>query len=407
MKMQRKGSLIFGICTLFALCVVMVGVFAIFSYNQKSALAAKIGTMSLTVPGKARSGQSLVIVTIVNAPNVTVEALRPANGSMVWQQQISHQSSTGLNWTMVEASGTVYVVRWNTSDGSVYALSAINGHILWQKQTAPIFGVAPGQNNGLLYVATSNSSNSHPVSAISALRTNDGSQVWNVPVKELLTGSLVVTANALYTATIPLSNPSASTTVLALQLSNGNTLWQRSIAGSTPYPNGLEASNQVAYVVTTAHANGTVYALNATNGAQLWRYTNNSSGIVLSPHNANGAVYVEAFSGSSCALRSNDGKQLWCYQNSNNLFPLAAANGDIYATAYQSPRYSFCALKASNATRLWCSPVDSFAPIEAGTQNTVYTATVSNSLYAFQNNNGKLLWHKVMNGSIFGLGIAE
>ena len=308
---------------------------------------------------------------------------------------------------MVIASGTIYVVRWNTTGGSVYALSAGNGHILWQKQTAPIFGVAPGQNNGLLYVATSNFSNSHPIGAISALRASDGSQMWNVKMEQSLTGNLVVTANALYTAIIPPSNPSASTTVLALQLSNGTTLWKQSVAGSTPYPNGLEASNQAAFVVTTVNASGTVYALKATNGAQLWHYTNHSSGIVLSPQNANGAVYVAAFNGSSCAVRASDGKQLWCYQNSKNLFPVGAAYGDIYAGAYQSPSHSFCALRASNATRLWCSPVDSFAPIEAGTQDTVYAATTKNNLDAFHNSNGKLLWHKMMNGSIFGLGIAE
>ncbi len=406
MKMQHKSSLIFGLSALFALSVVITGVFAIFSYNQKSALAAKVGTLSQTVSGIAHSKQPILIVTIVNPPNVTVEAMRPATGSNIWQQVVSNQASKGKEWTMVVANGTVYVVRWNTTDGSVYALSAMNGHILWHKQTAPIFGVAPGQNNGLLYVATSNFSNSHPIGAISALRADNGSQVWNVPVKKMLTGGLVVTANALYTATIPLSNPSASTTVLALQLSNGNTLWKQSVAGSIPYPNGLEASNLAAFVVTTAHANGTVYALSATGGAQLWRYTNNSSGIVLSPRNANGAVYVAAFNGLFCSLQASDGKQLWCYQNSSNLFPIAAAYGDIYATAYQSSRYDFCALNASNATRLWCSPIDSFAPIETGTQNTVYTATVLNSLYAFQNSNGKPLWHKMMNGSIFGLGIA-
>ena len=91
--------------------------------------------------------------------------------------------------------------------------------------------------------------------------------------------------------------------------------WKSIPIGSRVDNNDLESSpavvNGVVYV--GSDSNGSVYALNASTGAQLWSFATGSS-LLASPAVANGVVYVEQYGGSNLyALNASTGAQLWSY----------------------------------------------------------------------------------------------
>ncbi|MGD0646004.1 MAG: PQQ-binding-like beta-propeller repeat protein, partial [Candidatus Bathyarchaeia archaeon] len=73
--------------------------------------------------------------------------------------------------------------------------------------------------------------------------------------------------------------------------------------------------NDVVYVGSEV---GEVYALNATNGIQLWSYPA-SNYVYSSPAVVNGVVYIGSDDGNVYALNANNGDKLWNYTTSNEV----------------------------------------------------------------------------------------
>jgi outer membrane protein assembly factor BamB len=90
-------------------------------------------------------------------------------------------------------------------------------------------------------------------------------------------------------------------------------------------------ANGVVYVGGEAYSNR-LYALNASSGALLWKYTTGDK-VVSSPAVANGVVYILSWDDNEYALNASTGALLWAtnlgggdFQDSST----AAANGVVY-----------------------------------------------------------------------------
>ena len=70
---------------------------------------------------------------------------------------------------------------------------------------------------------------------------------------------------------------------------------------------------------TSGPRTGILYALNASTGALLWKYT---TGVLLdsSPAVANGVVYVGSYDENLYALNASTGALLWKYTTAGRLF---------------------------------------------------------------------------------------
>ncbi len=186
-------------------------------------------------------------------------ALQAATGAMVWH--IAALDQTYNKFPSVGAmpidivDGVVYA---NTLQGIV-ARRVSNGTLLWQKKSVSFplpFLQQPIVSNGHVYIAANNG-------AISVLRAQDGSQVWQVS-NEPVINPLAVGSGFIYV--------NAPNKIYALREQDGTLAWQQPIdhhGTSSSIDTSMLVAQNIVYV---SKDNGGVQALRASDGKALWSY---------------------------------------------------------------------------------------------------------------------------------------
>jgi outer membrane protein assembly factor BamB len=134
-----------------------------------------------------------------------------------------------------------------------------------------------------------------------------------------------------------------------------------------------------------------VYALNASTGAFLWKYTTNGAITGSSPAVSNGVVYVGSDDAYLYALNADTGALLWRYIAAASIDTApAVVNGVVYVVS-QGPGYLY-ALNASTGTLLWQYLVSDPFSSPALANGVVYFGSWDGNLYALNATSGKLMW---------------
>jgi PQQ-like domain len=110
-----------------------------------------------------------------------------------------------------------------------------------------------------------------------------------------------------------------------------------------------------------------LYALNATTGTLLWKYTTGSYIELSSPAVANGVVYFGSSDNNLYALNAGTGVLLWQYTTGGIITcSPAVANGVVYIGSFDGNLYAFdltgglcprASAHQSVPTRLCCAPI--------------------------------------------------
>ena len=185
----------------------------------------------------------------------------------------------------------------------------------------------------------------------------------------------------------------------ALKADTGQLRWQGKtgeLAGGKPV-----VENGIVY----AGSQDSVYAFKASDGTLLWSAPGYNPG--TGPLVADGKVFVDYYTTepdgrvtiSVAALKGTDGSQLWSKQVLTNSTPVPTpgtsgqlvANGVFYVAVFTG-QFRLYAFNANNGKLLWHSP-GTFARGDATlfVENGVVFAYV-NGLYAYMASNGTLLW---------------
>ena len=176
--------------------------------------------------------------------------------------------------------------------------------------------------------------------------------------------------------------------------------WKSIPIGSRVDNNDLESSpavvNGVVYV--GSDSNGSVYALNASTGAQLWSFATGSS-LLASPAVANGVVYVEQYGGSNLyALDASTGAQLWSDNIGSSVSSPAVVNGVVYVGGGDN----VYALNASTGAELWSYATGDWVWSSPAVVNgVVYVGSFDNNVYALNASTGAKLWSYTTGGAIY------
>jgi outer membrane protein assembly factor BamB len=311
-------------------------------------------------------------IAYVGSIDGSVYALNATNGSILWSQSYGSDSAS----SPAVINNVVYM---SLDNGTLYALNATNGAQIW----SVFLGVGlagPTVVNNVIYVSSQNN--------VYALNASTGAQIWHYPV-----GGFPTT---YYNKIVYVSSQDGGgdTILYALYALNWKMLWNYSLGGDW-YSNTTTAvvANGVVYIGFGSlpgnggcsgddGGSGDVYALNAISGALLWK---TSVGFCdASTAVANNMVYVGGADGSVNAINAITGQVVWTFNADGNFGnPIysapTVANGVVYIS-----NGGLLALNATNGATLWTHSFNNTnyaSPVVAN--GVVYLTVQDGNMYAF------------------------
>jgi outer membrane protein assembly factor BamB len=282
--------------------------------------------------------------------NGYVIALNADTGSLIWR----FSTNSGIESSPTVVNGIVYIGSYY---GYIYALNAANGALIWSYFTGSSTFSSPSIVNGILYQGADNGN-------VYALNANNGAPIWSFQTGTQVYSTPAVVNDVVYVC-------SDAGIVFALRASDGSKIWQAPIGSGTDHEDGSPAvANGIVYI----GARNGYYALNTTNGAQIWFFTSPYSPrqftgyFYSSPAVAGNEVYIGSIDGYLFALNAFNGSIIWSYRTGSFLFSSPAiVNGVLYIGSYDGCIY---ALGASPAQTTTLPPAPTSQPTTPSTEPT-------------------------------------
>lgn len=287
------------------------------------ALSGSDGTSLWSYKVEGRLNGSPVIVdgvVYVSVVEGTIYALQASDGKVLWHSAINPGSSdSSFLYPITFASPTVVneVVYLASAVNPplkpfMYAFQAKTGELLWKAQIAGSTSSSLTIIDGVIYINTHH--------GCFALHTIDGSCIWQHKTKAHVYSQPIVLNGIVYTCLTELRNDRSFSTVgdiehqlqvflCARQTSDGSLFWRKQLGitsgvGNTTFPVIIQNA------IYIGADNGVLYAFQTDDCLPLWSFK--TEGNLLSPPTgAGGVVYVGANDGFVYALRAEDGVLLW------------------------------------------------------------------------------------------------
>lgn len=213
------------------------------------------------------------------ASRLGLEALSPSDGTVRWQLQLFDQPNHAIAAAPVIDHGVLYVTTTGFNgvvDGTVYAVSAANGNVLWHFNTdQQNFHVSPIVADGIIYAGTD---------ALYALWASDGHLLRRIETGGYVYTTPVIQAGVAY-ITINEAPPGRGSAVEAVRVADGVRLWRKhtgdgaprdlQVVGESVYVSGFIQTNRAGTPGTndgTESGYGLLYALHASDGSVQWTF---------------------------------------------------------------------------------------------------------------------------------------
>lgn len=328
----------------------------------------------------------------VDSTDGNLYAINATTGAQIWKFSGTNTGDglVGNEQGIAISGSTIYVnCQIDSGHGGVCALKASTGALLWSwaiyNENGPVNSApysAPVISNGILVFGESDSA-SERTGYIVGLNAKTGALLWQIgncgdgggnACYQPSDYAAAVSKGVAYYGTFYPNDGTQG--VCAVALSTGASLW---CANTGDVGSPVAASGNTVFVNTF---NGTVFALNAKTGAQLWTVTGLDCGNTYNrPAVVKGVVYVGGtYYGRQYALSAKTGKVLWSSTGNNNYASgPSVANGVVYAECNGR-----CALDASTGTLLWDSNDGGGTPAQPAIVNgTLYAVCGYNNLCAY------------------------
>lgn len=302
------------------------------------------------------------------------------------------------------ASETVYV---GNNDGELYALDAEDGSQVWQTTVGPHVrsAAAVGEEHVFVIVRGKNLNTSELV----AVERDTGEIDWryapeypDTPAAWLQGQPVVVDGTVYVGGNVGGPNVRSTGVVVALDPASGDTAWRRALTDD--FEHSVSTTPAIAdgtvYVYNHPYANegrnGTLYAVDATNGDVTWTASVPPGGwSVLATDET---VYVAGL--DAHAVNATTGEVSRTYDiDSDRFTPPALANGTLYydtGVDYATDQPNPTAVAAMNTTtgeELWQTRVEWVETPPAVSKTLVVVGTIDGELYALDRTDGDVLWN--------------
>jgi outer membrane protein assembly factor BamB len=257
-----------------------------------------------------------VYVTVNDTDNLQtmkvgyVYALEVETGKFLWKTQITKDPSHSLP---LVTEGKLFV---GDDSGTLNALDAASGKILWQKKLVGEGEIhsSPAYANGLVFIGTEGDAryqeNPRNPSSMFALNPTSGEIVWQFPIDytpdrvNLIHATPAIANGVLYFG-------SENGWFYALNASTGNVIWKKELARGRDMV-GTSAAAGLGYgKVFVSLWSGKFLVLDQKSGETVWEFAYEGNGTDSSPVVADGKVFLGAHEGYFYCLEAETGEVLW------------------------------------------------------------------------------------------------
>jgi outer membrane protein assembly factor BamB len=213
-----------------------------------------------------------------------------------------------------------------TENGNVLAVNVANGHIVWGTWLGAAIRATPAVANGAVFVGTSRNA------ALFKLNASTGAVECSAIAPQPIEGSPTIVSFAHRNATVivgTLDSAVKAGPIIAMDTGNCTIDWTFTAFPHTtgswdPVASALNVTGVPLVLFGTSDTDSAVYALNAATGAEVWRFQTYNpppglfdvgAGATVSPPGAlgftHGVAYVPNKYGIMYALDLSNGTQLW------------------------------------------------------------------------------------------------
>ena len=258
-------------------------------------------------------GDTLYLPLTTNG-SPAVEALAVSNGAKKWEHRLE-----GNDVSMIAASDQAVYGEMGNNSGR-FALSARDGHVLWQKEEeiAHVDEIDRGfVVDGVLCVVKSNG-----LGIVVGYNAASGELLWNHSLDGRLSGyGTTLLHGVVYVSTN--RQPNQGNSIYAFSAKDGAQVWryQDTAPSGSSYPTVTE---QVVYFYRYSNGRGgqTLVALNTTNGKERWTYDfHDAITVEYAPAADNDQVYLSLPDNVIQILRASDGKPLGSFKSPGPVDP--------------------------------------------------------------------------------------
>jgi outer membrane protein assembly factor BamB len=243
----------------------------------------------------------------------TVLALDAASGTILWQVKLPDRATA----TPIVNGSQLWV---GAQDGALYTLSSADGGLLWKfASKAPIYA-PPAFNEQTVYLSSGDGT-------FYALDRASGALKWNFTSGAALHAQPILANGVVYFG----SNDGH---LYALDAASGKPFWANGILtqGAVESPAVIDGGR-----VFFGSGDTRLYALDAASGGEYWRYSTPDA-VYAAPLLAGDRLYAASAGNTLTALDPLSGKQLWEVKVSSALpYPPVLSNGRLLFVASGSP----------------------------------------------------------------------
>lgn len=284
-------------------------------------------------------------------------------------------------------SDTAYVAN----NRHVYAVNLSNGTQKWRFPAEP-------DNRNSFYAAPARSPDNQLIvggynNTLYSLNPTNGIENWNFPdATNRYIATPLVEQSGIYA-------PAADENLYALDLA-GKIRWELATPGESWAAPVTDESCSCLYLTSLDHR---VYAVDPTNGTQIWESESLGGSIVGSPaHDPRGVLYVGTFGNEVIALSTNDGKVIWRAPTEDWVWSGPTLTGDrLYVGDLTGNLYAF---NAGDGSEIWQVTADKLDGKIVGSplviDEDIYVGTESGKLFNLDTS-GNIKWTKTLNGKLY------
>jgi len=372
---------------------------------------AGLASLACDVPSRTESTDEAVVSAVMfreNAAHTGVyeTAGVPELGGVLWR----FETMGPVRSSPVIAGGTLYV---GSTDGSLYAVDAASGEERWQASVGSPVSSSPAVAHGLVIFGSRDG-------AFHAVHASTGQPEWRFETGDLLPWEWGLEGWDIYTSSPVLADSvvvfgAGDGSLYALQAATGAELWRFDTDGrirSTPAI--------VDGIVFAGSTDGIVYALDLASGSEVWRHATEGAGMtsadlgvdrksIIAPVAvAEGLVFVGSRDGYMYALDQQTGERRWRFSHDGSWAMSAPAISDGTLYAGTSDGRFVHAVDVQSGEELWRFVGEGYTwASPAFADGTVYAGDGAGPLWALDAATGAERWHFPTSGGVYSSPVVQ